>query len=312
MLPLPPSLSEKENSFARIQHLVAVRTQNPTDPVPPPASSWLKSHFLWSFPIYAQNWINIPDGTVVSRVCSLYELKELPGWSLHLAPLPGSQYHKRTPELAGGQEEGIIEGYLGCLSTGMDVTQLSGTDSLLNASFMMTSVCRGWEQWKIMTLGVILLFIHFHFVHYEIWEGNPFPLWATVRGWFALTSRVSPLGPGPTVPVGSFLPQPMSCYPLGAEPRSLNEFLHYWAPRESGGTQVRYSFAGAVEGHRDSAGNGSKAELSFWPDFLRPVILQNTNVLNICFSQQEPLFLTYLSSSALPWDYHFWQITFLN
>lgn len=69
---------------------------------------------------------------------------------------------------------------------------------------------------------------------------------------------------------------------------------------ESGGSQVRYGFSGAVERHRDGAGNGSEAELSFWPDFLRPVILQNTNFLNICFSQQELLFLTYLSSSALP------------
>lgn len=139
-------------------------------------------------------------------------------------------------------------------------------------------------------------------MRYEIWEGNPFPLWATVRGCFALTSRVSPLGPGPTVLVGSFLPQTTSCGPLGADPRSLNEFLHYWTPMESGGSQVRYGFSGAVERHRDGAGNGSEAELSFWPDFLRPVILQNTNFLNICFSQQELLFLTYLSSSALPWD----------
>lgn len=54
------------------------------------------------------------------------------------------------------------------------------------------------------------------------------------------------------------------------------------------------------EGDGESAVSASETEMSVWPDFLSPEILQTMNFLNICFSQQELLFLTYLSSSVLP------------
>lgn len=54
------------------------------------------------------------------------------------------------------------------------------------------------------------------------------------------------------------------------------------------------------EGNGESAVSGSETEMSVWPDFLSLEILQTVNFLNICFSQQELLFLTYLSSSVLP------------
>lgn len=54
------------------------------------------------------------------------------------------------------------------------------------------------------------------------------------------------------------------------------------------------------EGVGDSEVNGAEAEMSVWPDFLSLEILQTMNFLNICSSQQELLFLTYLSSSVIP------------
>jgi len=49
----------------------------------------------------------------------------------------------------------------------------------------------------------------------------------------------------------------------------------------------------------------SETEMSVWPDFLSLEILQTMNFLNICFSQHELLFLTYKSSSLVPWDITF-------
>lgn len=49
-----------------------------------------------------------------------------------------------------------------------------------------------------------------------------------------------------------------------------------------------------------AAVRGSETEVLVWPDFLSLGIFQRMNFLNICSSQQELLFLTYLSSSVLP------------
>lgn len=50
----------------------------------------------------------------------------------------------------------------------------------------------------------------------------------------------------------------------------------------------------------EAAVRGSETEVPLWPGFLTPEIFQRMNFLHICSSQQELLFLTYLSSSVLP------------